>query len=54
MLRLAAAIDPEQYMKVSGLREERMIELCRKTLEQEGWTVHSKHELKHPTKEVDI
>lgn len=54
MLRLAAALDPEQYSSVSGLREERMIERCRQALEQEAWTVHPKYLLKHPTREVDI
>jgi hypothetical protein len=54
MLRLAAALDAVQYEKVSGLREGRMIRHCRKVFEQEAWTVHPNHRLRHPTREVDI
>ena len=31
-----------------------MIEHCRKSLEQEAWTVHPKHKLKDPITEIDI
>src|SRR5664280_2923583 len=34
MLRAAVLSDPAQYEKVSGLREERMIAMCGKSLEE--------------------
>src|SRR5271166_2598853 len=54
MLRLAAAADVAQYVKVSGLREGRMIERCREVLEGKGWKVHPRHLLHDPPKEIDV
>ncbi|MBM3133072.1 MAG: hypothetical protein FJZ95_08595 [Chloroflexi bacterium] len=45
MLRLAARVDPKQYSKVSGLREERMMEACREELEKKGWDVRTSAKL---------
>jgi len=54
MLRLAATADNTQYVKVSGLRETRMIELCRKVLEKEGWKVNPRYKLRDPVGEIDV
>jgi len=54
MLRLAAAVDVAQYVKVSGLREGRMIERCREVLEGEGWMVHPGYLLRDPPREIDV
>jgi hypothetical protein len=53
MLRVAVLNDPEQYEKVSGRREERMIELCRKAFSGEGWTFTPHYHLVNPAKEID-
>jgi hypothetical protein len=39
MVRRAVQIDPDQYSKVSRLREARMIEALRPRLETKGWRV---------------
>ncbi|MGR3177136.1 MAG: hypothetical protein ACUZ8E_03660 [Candidatus Anammoxibacter sp.] len=56
MLRLAAYIDPEQYSKVSTLREQRMIDLCRKEFKSCGnpWEFDSNIILRDPKQEADI
>jgi hypothetical protein len=54
MIRLAAKVDETQYSTVSGLREERMIELCRELLEPAGWSVIEHYRLKDPPREVDV
>jgi len=53
MLRAAVLNDPAQYEKVSGLREERMIAICRKSFEERGWTFTPHHHLSNPPKEID-
>lgn len=54
MLRVAARVDSNQYSKVSGLRENRMIELCRATLETHGWAVRPRLKLTDPPRELDL
>ena len=56
MLRLAAREDPDQYSRVSGLREDRMIEKCIAAFQKptDQWTVQSKVELGDPEQEVDF
>jgi hypothetical protein len=53
MLRVAVLNDPAQYEKVSGLREERMIELCRKAFLAEKWSFTPHFRLLNPAKEID-
>jgi hypothetical protein len=53
MLRAAVINDPGQYEKVSGLREERMIELCRKAFSEAGWAFTPHYHLVNPPKEID-
>lgn len=53
MLRAAVINDPGQYEKVSGLREERMIELCRKAFSEAGWAFVPHYRLVDPPKEID-
>jgi hypothetical protein len=53
MLRAAVLNDPAQYEKVSGLREERMIELCKKAFLEEGWTFTPHYRLTNPAREID-
>ena len=53
MLRAAALNDPEQYSKVSGLREERMIAVCRKAFSEAGWTFAPHYRLANPPREID-
>jgi hypothetical protein len=53
MLRAAVLNDPGQYEKVSGLREERMIAICKKAFEEAGWTFTPHHRLANPPKEID-
>jgi hypothetical protein len=45
--------DSAQYEKVSGLREERMIEICDKAFSEAGWTFTPHHHLANPPKEID-
>jgi hypothetical protein len=55
MLRLASRVDPDQYSKVSGLREERMMGICRKEFEQENWQVDTSIKLRSPCeREIDF
>jgi len=56
MLRLAAREDEEQYSKVSGLREGRMLKACRSAFESSnrGWTVRGPVPLADPPQEADI
>lgn len=54
MLRLAVIVDPAQYTRVSGAREDRMIAVCRQTLEAVGWTVIPRFKLSDPVAEVDV
>jgi hypothetical protein len=53
MLRAAVLNDPVQYERVSGLREERMIALCKKAFEHAGWTFTAHYHLSDPPKELD-
>ncbi len=54
MLRVAVRSDPNQYDKVSGLRESRMLKVCRAALETHGWIVWPKFKLTCPSRELDI
>jgi hypothetical protein len=54
MLRLAAAADNKQYVKVIRLREIRMIELCCDLLEQQKWKVNPRYKLRDPVREIDV
>ncbi|MGP8175256.1 MAG: hypothetical protein ACLP7O_12015 [Terracidiphilus sp.] len=54
MLRTAVLNDPGQYEKVSGLREERMIAICKKSFEEAGWTFTPHFLLTNPPKEIDV
>jgi len=53
MLRVAVLNDPAQYERVSGLREDRMIVVCKAAFEKEGWTFKPRHLLSNPAREVD-
>ena len=46
--------DRIQYEKATGLREDRMIGLCRTPFEKAGWTFRSRLRLRNPSKEVDV
>ena len=56
MLRLAAWVDDNQYSKVSGLREDRMVDICKTEFEgnNQPWKVESRFKLTDPEQEVDI
>lgn len=54
MLRVAVLLDREQYAKVSGLREERMIGQTGSALRARGWNVQSRFHLRDPDREIDI
>jgi hypothetical protein len=54
LLRVAAGADQEQYTRVSGLREDRMIAFCKPILERKGWTVTPHFKLSEPEQEIDI
>lgn len=54
MLRIASRVDPNQYSKVSGLRESRMIAVCEERLRAFGWEVYPRHMLTNPPREIDI
>lgn len=56
MLRLAVRIDERQYNRVSVLREQRMIRICRRILEHSlrPWTVRDCVIYSNPTEEADI
>jgi hypothetical protein len=53
-LRLASRADQAQYSTVSGLREQRMMDFCRRQLEQAGWTVRTRYRLTDPPQEIDV
>ena len=53
MLRAAVLHDPGQYEKVSGLREERMIAICKTAFEAAGWTFTPHYRLTNPPREID-
>jgi hypothetical protein len=55
MLRTAALMDSDQYSKVSGLRESRMLDASEKALQSRGWAVQTR--LRHPgppPREIDV
>lgn len=55
MLRIAARVDPEQYSKVSGLRESRMIDICTTSLQNHGWQVRPRfRDPGPPPREIDV
>ena len=55
MLRVASRVDPDQYTKVSGLREDRMITLCKSILENKSWHVEPHKKVPGPPqREIDI
>ncbi|HYG64445.1 MAG TPA: hypothetical protein VEL74_17840 [Thermoanaerobaculia bacterium] len=56
MLRLAARVDQRQYSLASVRREERMLAICRRALEQASppWAVEEQVRYKKPTQEADI
>ncbi len=54
MVRRAVQVDPDQYTKVSGLREDRMIDALRPRLETKGWHVTPHYRLHNPENEIDI
>jgi hypothetical protein len=53
MLRAAVLNDPEQYANVSGLREERMIAICKEAFVNAGWIFVPHHHLTDPPREID-
>lgn len=53
MLRVAVLNDAGQYETVSGLREERMIEISKKAFSEAGWTFTPHCRLSNPPKEID-
>jgi hypothetical protein len=53
MLRVALLNDQGQYVKASGLREERMIARCKRSFEDAGWTFTPRCLLTNPQKEID-
>jgi len=53
MLRAAVLNDPGQYEKTSGLREERMMAICKTAFEAEGWTFTPHYPLTNPVREID-
>ena len=56
MLRLAAWVDENQYSKVSGLREDRMVAACRAAFEGNSrpWHVRSRVTVVEPQQEADV
>jgi hypothetical protein len=55
MLRIAARVDSDQYSKVSQLREDRMMEICRSELGVKGWNVRTGFEIPGPPKrQIDV
>jgi hypothetical protein len=53
MLRVAVLNDRHQYEKISGLREERMLAVCKAAFEAAGWAFRSHLRLKDPPREID-
>ena len=55
MLRIANRVDPDQYRKVSGFREPRMMDFCRKEFEIRGWSVETGIKISGPPqREIDV
>jgi len=54
MLRVAVLVDREQYEKVSGLREERMVAQSASALRAKGWIVQPHLHLSDPEREIDV
>jgi hypothetical protein len=54
MLRVAVLIDREQYDKVSGLREERMVARCEAAFRAMGWSFQPHFLLSDPGREIDV
>jgi hypothetical protein len=54
MLRVAVLIDSEQYEKVTGLREERMVARCGSAFRAMGWNVQPHFHLRDPKREIDM
>ena len=53
MLRVAVLNDRHQYETISGLREERMLAVCKAAFEAAGWTFQPHLRLKDPPREID-
>ena len=53
MLRVAVLNDRDQYEMVSGLREERMLAVCKAAFEGAGWGFQPHLQLRNPSREVD-
>ena len=53
MLRVAVLNDRNQYEKISGLRERRMLAVCKAAFEAAGWTFQPHLRLKDPPREID-
>lgn len=53
MLRVAVLNDREQYEKVSGLREERMLAFCQERFASAGWESRPHFRLQDPLREID-
>jgi hypothetical protein len=54
MLRVACRVDRDQYSKVSGLREDRMIAFCKDEFEAKGWKVEPHKKIRRqPKKEIE-
>lgn len=53
MLRVAVLNDRNQYEKVSGFREERMLAVCKAAFESTGWRFQPHLRLKNPAREID-
>jgi hypothetical protein len=54
MVRRTLQVDRDQYGKVSGLRESRMIDHLRSQLEARTWEVMPHYMLRDPDREIDI
>jgi len=55
MLRVASRVDPAQYTKVSGYREQRMMDMCRQEFEMKGWRVETSVKISEPLpREIDV
>src|ERR1017187_5723780 len=53
MLRIAVLNDRCQYERISGLREERMLALCKSVFETASWTFEPHLLLNDPPREID-
>lgn len=56
MLRLAARVDERQYAIAAGLREDRMIKMCKDAFEQcsPSWSVRDRVRFSNPAQQADI